>query len=241
MNPAMNPSLRPGDRWLAGAASLAAHGAFLCLLLLSAKPPASSATAPPVLVDLVAPPVIQNPAPAQTPTPTPTVSAAPAPANPARRPPAAKPRPAPSPAAARAADYDSGAHGVQPSLSDAELAGASAAGEGAPGGACDMARHVQNALRKDPMVRSAVAGASANGRALLVWNGDWVQSLGEDGKGLSAVREAIMWDVAFAPAACRAQAVRGLITMNLGPGSPRLVLGQAEWRWSDLLHASPTG
>ena len=106
-----------------------------------------------------------------------------------------------------------------------------------------MARWVQSALRKDQLVQAAAAqvhreGGSA-GDAILVWNGDWVRSNGEDGKGLAAVREAIIWEVAFAPVACRAEPVRGLVLFSLGeaPGSPRLVLGLNQWRWSDLLTA----
>src|SRR6185312_16639904 len=42
-------------------------------------------------------------------------------------------------------------------LSDSQLAGAARAGEGGPGGGgCDTARAVQQALRRDPLVRAAV-------------------------------------------------------------------------------------
>jgi hypothetical protein len=124
-------------------------------------------------------------------------------------------------------------------LSDAQLAGAASADSGPPGGTCDMARRLQNALRKDPLVQAEVAGSS--GKAIMVWNGDWVRSNGEDGKGLAAVREAILWEVGFAPAACRAQSVHGLVLLSLGPssGSVRLAVGQDEWRWSDLLGPRP--
>jgi hypothetical protein len=104
-----------------------------------------------------------------------------------------------------------------------------------------MARRLQAALRKDPLVQAAVARArlapGPGGRALLVWNGDWVQSGGEDGKGLAAVREAIMWEIGFAPPACRSELVRGYILLSLseGAGSTRLALGSPVWRWSDLL------
>jgi len=103
-----------------------------------------------------------------------------------------------------------------------------------------MARRLQAALRKDPRVQAAVAGArslSTSGRALFLWNGDWIRSYGEEGNGLAAVREAIMWEVAFAPEACRSEPVHGLVlfSMNDGPGAPGLVVGQGEWRWSDLL------
>ena len=107
-----------------------------------------------------------------------------------------------------------------------------------------MIRRVQAALRKDVLVRTEVAslGSSGAGRGagpLLVWNGDWVQGRGEDGKGLAAVREAIIWEVGFAPKACRTEPVRGLVMFTLGetPGAARLVVGQNQWRWSDMLTA----
>ena len=103
-----------------------------------------------------------------------------------------------------------------------------------------MARRLQNALRRDPLVLAAVTQARMagnNGKAIRVWNGDWVQSRGEDGRGLSAVREAITWEVAFAPKVCRSEPVRGLIliSLNESQGSVRLALGSGVWRWGDLL------
>ena len=102
-----------------------------------------------------------------------------------------------------------------------------------------MIRRLQAALRKDALVQAAVADARAagSGKALLVWNGDWIRSNGQDGAGLAAVREAIMWEVGFAPEACRAEPVHGLVLISLtdGPGAARLVVGAGDWRWSDLL------
>jgi hypothetical protein len=121
-------------------------------------------------------------------------------------------------------------------VSDAEIAGAATAGSGASGGACNMPRRLQNALRNDPLVLAAVAGAH-NGRPIMVWNGDWVRRSGQEGAGLAAVREAIMWEVGFAPEACRLQSVHGLVLISLsdGPDPARLVVGGGVWRWSDLL------
>jgi hypothetical protein len=124
-------------------------------------------------------------------------------------------------------------------LSNADLAGAATAGSGASDGACDMLRRLQGALRRDPLARAAAVEAerASDGHAIMVWNGDWVQSQSEDGKGLAAVREALVWEVAFAPPACRAEPVRGLVllTLNDGPDAARLALGSGQWRWSDLL------
>jgi hypothetical protein len=124
-------------------------------------------------------------------------------------------------------------------LSEAQVASAATAGSGAGGRPCDMVRRLQAALRKDRRVQAAVADASSSGKAMLVWNGEWVRSNGQDGNGLAAVREAIMWEVGFAPEACRAEPVRGLVLLSLndGPGAGRLVLGSGGWRWSDLLRA----
>jgi hypothetical protein len=122
-------------------------------------------------------------------------------------------------------------------LSDAQIASAATVGSGSTGRACDMAQRLQAALRRDVRVQAAVADARS--RAILVWNGAWVRHQDQDGNGLAAVREAIMWEVGFAPEACRDQPVHGLVLISLrdGPGSARLVVGSGEWRWSDLLGA----
>jgi hypothetical protein len=125
-------------------------------------------------------------------------------------------------------------------LSEAQIAGASSGGDGGIGGSghgCNMAGRLQGALRRDQLVQAAVA--TLQGKAVMVWNGDWVQHEGEDGRGLAAVREAIMWEVAFAPAACRAEPVHGLVLLSLNSraGGTRLAVGSGEWRWSDLLGA----
>lgn len=143
-------------------------------------------------------------------------------------------------------------------LTAAELAGARTAGPGAGGGsgvgdgegiggasgsgrACDMVRRLQAALRGDGRVKAAVAeahrAARPGGRALLVWNGDWIKSLGEEGKGLAGVRQAIAMEVAFAPEACRAEPMHGLVLITLAdyPGATGVALGSSAWRWSDLL------
>jgi hypothetical protein len=127
-------------------------------------------------------------------------------------------------------------------LSESQLSGATSAGEGEAGGSggggggsCNTAQAVQQALRRDPLVRSAVEDAHRLGKAILLWNGDWVRSGQQEGKGLSAVREAIIWEVAFAPQACRNERVHGLVLLSLEDGSTRFAIGSNDWRWSDLL------
>jgi hypothetical protein len=124
---------------------------------------------------------------------------------------------------------------------DGDVAGAAAAGSGAGrgGGACDMAARLQAALRRDARAQAAASAAAsaAGGRALLVWNGRWVRSRGQQGAGLAAVREAMLWEIGFSPAACRNETVSGMVLLSLDdrPGAARLVLGHGSWKWADLL------
>jgi hypothetical protein len=222
--------------------SVALHGALL-FGIVSYVAPLPPPEETPITVTLFAPP------PTPAPTDEPAAAAKPAEIRPPPKKAVVKERPPPppeiKPILARAAPVVD----VVDTVSDTELAGALTAGLGSGNGggdgtgdgpgACNMVRRMQQALRKDPMVRDAVAQARRNGKtnALLVWKGDWVQSQGEEGKGLAAVRQAMMWEVAFAPAACRAQPVRGmvLITLAENSGAGRVAFGDGSWRWSDLL------
>lgn len=120
-------------------------------------------------------------------------------------------------------------------VGDGDLVGATTAGSGGGGGACNMTRRLQDALRKDRRAQAAVAEVN-RGKALLVWNGEWVRHPAQEGAGLAALREAIMWEVGFAPEECRTQAMNGLVLISLTDGS-RVALGHGRWRWSDLLFA----
>ena len=187
-----------------------------------------------------------------------------APPVPRPRPPAAPRAPRPAPAAVEPLPVAAAPPGPAPApppagLTQAQLAGAATAGsgsgangDGSPGGGggsgtgagrCDMIRRVQDALRRNPGVVAAAARAHralpASQRALLVWDGDWVSNPGEAGRGLAGLRQAIAVEIAFAPAECRRQAMRGLVLLTLAEGAdgPRLALGQGSWRWSDLTGA----
>jgi hypothetical protein len=245
----------------AAAVSVGLH-LLIPLVILSAPPPAEPpAEPPPVMVTLFElpppppPPPPAPPAPAGEETPSPA-PATPAPPVPAKAPPPVKVRPAAKPPPAYVEPLLANpAPTPEPfaTLSDAQLVGARTAGGGPGGGGggagsgsggqpCDMVRRLQGALRQDPDVRAAVSQAhraTGSGKAILVWNGDWLRNPGQEGKGLAGVRQAIVMEVAFAPEACRAEPMRGLvlISMNDGSGAGRLALGSGAWRWSDLLSA----
>jgi hypothetical protein len=235
--PALWDGLRPfGDtgqapgrrrtRFLALAFTAAAHLAvFIALFLAQVAhiPPPDKPSPSLLLVSVAAQPKAEAPAP---PDATKTEDAA-------SRQPTMRPTP-PRPAAPAPAATSTPAPDTSDLLSEAQLAGAASAGEGGSGG-CDVAQVVQQALRRDPLVRTAVEDAHRLGKAIMLWNGDWVQSVGQDGKGLSAVREAVMWVVAFAPQACRDERVHGLVLLSLGDGGTRFAIGSGDWRWSDLL------
>jgi hypothetical protein len=228
------PSRRAATRRLfGGTLSLAVHLGVGVFLLTALSSPPMPAETPPVIVQLVD---LRPPAP----VPTPPTPAKPTPVQPPAAPAIARRTPAPAKTATLAAsDLDASEPGN--ALSDAQIAGAASADSGPSGRPCDMARWLQSALRKDPLVQAAVA--SAAGKAIMVWDGDWVRNRGEDGKGLAAVREAITWEVAFAPVACRAEPMHGLVLISMGQagGSVRLALGQPAWRWSDLLRSGGAG
>jgi len=250
---AMTRRVRKRYRIFAWGVTLAAHGAIFVLVLQAFPRPMQTFEPEAVNVELVPPPLPPAQPPAPQPRPTPAPPKASQTRRSAQEPPAARPihlavrRPAPqslpAPQAPRATAPDE--------LSAADVAGAITAGYGAgsggsgagTGGACDMVRRLQEALRRDPRVLEAVEeahrAAGGRGAAIMVWNGDWIRSGGEDGKGLASVRQAIAVDVAFAPEACRAAPVSGLvlISLNDAPGSAKLALGAARWRWSDLLFA----
>jgi hypothetical protein len=230
------PDRMRAERWrrrfLGALPSVAAHLAILAVILLLPKPlPVTTVEDAPITVSLV-PGEKPSPAPkaeeeAPQPKPTPpqrhTLVRREAKRAPPEAPPAGK-------------DPKPPQQGVELSASD--LAGATSADSGGGGGQCDLARQLQGALRKDPLVQAAVAGSG--GKAIMVWNGDWVRGSGEDGKGLAAVREAISWEIAFAPEACKTRPVHGLIllSLNTAPGGPRLAIGAGEWRWSDLVRTA---
>ena len=276
------------------AASIAAHGLILAMMMTApVKPVVAPPPPPPVEVILVEPPppAPSEPAPGDAPAggaeAAPAPQPEPAPAAPAvatpvpvptktpqkariaaPTPPTPRP-PRPTPVAPQVEPLPISA--PEPSVSfvllgDGALSGALTAGQGTGGGGgagsgsggsgggsgsgagggsgqgCDMVKRIQNALRNDARINAAIGQAyrasGASGRAILMWNGDWLQSPGEAGKGLAGVRQAIAVTVGFSPRACKAETVNGyvLLTLSDQPGAPRVALGSGgRWRWSDLL------
>jgi hypothetical protein len=230
------------------ALSLAAHLGVLAAVLTLGPAPSRFVEPDEIPVALVAPrylPPPPEPKPAEAPAPPSPAPPRPTPPKPApalhvRRP--VPPPPDVVPLRAAVARLPSA---PSDEVSDAELASAAGAGAGSGSGSgagCDMAGWLQAKLRADPQVRAALAAAHP-ARPLRLWNGAWVPHPGQEGAGLARVREAIMWEVAFAPVACRTAPVHGLVVLALddGPAPPRVVLGAAAWRWSDMLHARSTG
>lgn len=230
-------------RALIAALSVVGHSALLGVLV--ARQPEALPVVPerPVMMVALAPPWIPLPQPSPAP-PTPTGAkmaaapqTAPTPVVPQRR----LARPARNPTMVPMAL--AGDPGPATGIGDSLLAGASMVGSGqGEGTGCNMLRRLQEALRKDLRVQAAVGEADYAG-ALMIWNGDWVRHPGQDGAGLAAVREAILWEVGFAPPACRVEPVKGLVvvTMSDAPGAARLALGSGTWRWRDLLFAGSRG
>lgn len=184
-----------------------------------------------------------EPARAPTPAPRPPVAARPTP----RPPPDVPTRPAAPEAALSVPDLPliGGAR-----LTGALRAGGGGSGEGAGGGgpgggggggSCDMIGRLERALRDDAELRRAVAATltarNAAGQAVLVWDGDWLQSPGQAGKGLAGIRQAVAVEVGFAPRACKDEQVRGLAVVSLDgtANGPKVALGAGTWRWRDLL------
>lgn len=233
-----------------GAFSLVAHlGLLVAIVSLAPGAPVRPLVEPEPIEIALAPP-IPPPEPPKPPEPEDKPVPKPAPAKAPRKAVAPKPAPARAPPRLRVRQARAPRPDVAPlevatgppadGVSDAELASAATAGSGGSGGGtCDMAAWLQSRLRHDRDVIAALAPLRG-GRAVRLWkNGAWVPHAGQDGAGLAAVREAIIWEVAFAPAECRTRPVRGLVLLTLGDDgrAPRVVLGASAWRWSDLLFA----
>lgn len=245
-------------RWAAGGASLALHLTIpLVFLATRGDAPAERADLPdPVVLSLVTPPPPPEPEPAaagpakassspparpEPPRPAPPRALRPVPVPPDVTPVVLPATPAPQPVAGLSESQLEGAI----TAGGGSGAGGGGAGTGGAGQTCDMVRRLQAALREDPEVRAAAAEAQrsvtgAGKAAVLVWDGDWVRSGAQAGKGLAGVRQAIIMEVGFAPEACRREPVQGRVVLSMadGPGSPRLVLGSGRWRWTDLLGRS---
>lgn len=233
---------RAGRVALATAVSVLGHLAILVGVSWRLTPDPREAEPDSVSVALID---LASPDPAPAPAPPAPAKAAPQPKAappPQPQPATAKARPAPPvPVPALVSVTAAPAPDPSSALSDSQIASATRAGAGSGSGsggrACDMVAFLQAELRKDGRVRNAVASAQTGGRPAFVWNGEWIRSPGQEGEGLAVVRQAVMVEVAFAPPPCRTDPVRGLVLIDLddAPGGARIILGAAQWRWSDLL------
>src|SRR5579864_5642712 len=141
-------------------ASVAGHVVVgLALFAAWAKPAPPVYDPQPITVALVN---LPPPAPADPAPPTPAKTA---PATAEAHPAIARATAVPTRAASRVAATGQASAPV-PSLSDAALAGAATSGSGGEGG-CNMARRIEDDLRRDRLVQTAVADFT--GRAVMVW------------------------------------------------------------------------
>ncbi len=237
-----------------------AHAAFFVLILMHPPSPMERAVEPPAVAATLIQPPPPPPTPADDPKPPEKKVDAPAAAGPKKPTPPTPPKTVlkvrqprtPPPPDVPTITATPGPPEPNVVLGESALAGATLAGAGqgagngggagGGGAGCDMVRRLQDALRQDPEVRSAVAQAHrplGPGKAILVWDGEWMRNPGQEGKGLAGVRQAIAMEVAFAPAACKAQPMRGLVVISFSdsPGAPKLALGGGSWRWQELLSA----
>jgi len=227
-------------------ASVAAHAALLAgLLWLTAGLSRSPARPSPIIVNVVESP---DPEPPGPPAPDASGEAAPDIAEPIPQQavaPVPPPEVEPEPVEAVGDAVTLEPPNTSDLLSESQLAGAmsaeaegsgggESAGGGSGGGGCNTARVLQRALQRDPMVSRAVMSAGRAGKAVMLWDGAWVRSGDQDGKGLSGVRQALTWELAFTPAACRDKRMQGLVVLSLVDGT-RFAIGAENWRWSDLL------
>jgi hypothetical protein len=231
------PRRRRQHIWLNGLISISLHALALGAVLHSQFKAPAPPEPEPMTISLV-PPFVEPPPPPPPPPPKPVAEApTPAPAAPMiqknifRK----TPNPPPDMRVEAAGDDDKPKAGIV--LSDADIAGAATSGTGSAGGECNMQQFLESKLRNDRSVQAAIADSGATS-AMMVWNGDWVRHPGQEGEGLAQLREAMMWEIAFAPEACRKQPVRGLVLLSLNDSAAgRIVLGSGHWRWSDLLFA----
>lgn len=257
---ALEMALRRRSRLVATTVSALAHLAIL-IAIFSARPEETPPEPEPMIVQLVEiarpTPVLAPPAPSPAPSPSPDPKPAEAPKvakapekSPSRKAIARRTPPKPTvvkpvPTGESEGAQEGAVAAVE--FSEAQIAGAArvgsgggggGSGSGSGGGSCDMLEWLQKELRQDARVQAAMAKAH-KGKPVVVWTGRWVPHPGQEGGGLATVREAMMWEIAFAPEECRARPVRGLVLISLGdaPGAPRIALGRDQWRWSDLLQA----
>ena len=130
-------------------------------------------------------------------------------------------------------------------LNDPIALSVSTAATNASGEACQLTEWLQQALQADPQVQAALRSVPRPARsvanALMIWDGDWVEPRLQAGQSVIAVRAALVAGIRAAPLACQTQSVRGpeLLTLTESSGVTILAVGSGEWRWENLLEPSP--
>ena len=112
----------------------------------------------------------------------------------------------------------------------------------AGGAACELTGALQASLQTDPSVQEALERVPASSRsvanALLLWNGDWMDS-GEMGgeAALAPIRDVVVAGVLSEPADCRSRTIQGprFLSVTTSSGTALLVFGSGVWRWGDIL------
>ena len=123
-----------------------------------------------------------------------------------------------------------------------EVAPAETTPSGSPNAGCDIGGAVQTALRSDPAAHRAVQLITMRERsaanAMIVWNGQWVSptDIGEVSP-FGILRTVIRQVVVSVSPDCREQVIVGPRFMLIPDLEVTIVVvvGNASWRWSDLL------
>jgi hypothetical protein len=130
----------------------------------------------------------------------------------------------------------------QPLVATPTVAQTAAPVSGSPGAACDIGEAVQTMLRSDPETHAAIVLIPRQERsvanAVLLWNGQWVAPAGVGGAtAFATIKTSIRQIVATASPGCREQEIVGPRFMLIPAGTEMIVavVGNASWRWSDIL------
>ena len=199
------------------AGSVLAHAAVLVLLMRAPAPVGAPADVGAISVSLF---------PGKAPAPAPRAPAKPAASIPPPRsePPVTPPEPTEIKPEFVDVSLSLSREGERDPLADPVALSVAAASTGASGQTCQLTAWLQQALQADPQVQAALPAipkpARSVANAIMLWDGGWVDPRPNATNGVTAIRLAVIAGVRSAPAACRAQVVRGpelIIQTQYGP------------------------